>query len=40
MASTKAWEVSASIQLCCQDVQQGQEDINALKSALPESKET
>ncbi|CAM0876271.1 unnamed protein product [Alopecurus aequalis] len=39
MASTKAEELSASIQLCCRDVQQGQEDISALKSALSESQE-
>jgi kinesin family protein 15 len=39
MASTKAEELSASIQLCCRDVKQGQEDINALKSALSESQQ-
>ncbi|KAM0929537.1 hypothetical protein ACQ4PT_001586 [Festuca glaucescens] len=39
MASTKAEELSASIQLCCRDVQQGQEDMNALKSQLSESQE-
>ncbi|KAI4984891.1 hypothetical protein ZWY2020_017521 [Hordeum vulgare] len=39
MASTKAEELSSSIQLCCLDVQKEQEDINALKSALSESHE-
>ncbi|XP_047085992.1 kinesin-like protein KIN-12G [Lolium rigidum] len=39
MASTKAEELSASIQLCCRDVQQGQEDMNALKPQLSESQE-
>jgi hypothetical protein len=37
MDSTKAEEISASIQLCCWDVQQRPEDINTLKSALSES---
>uniref|UniRef100_A0A453LU12 Kinesin motor domain-containing protein n=1 Tax=Aegilops tauschii subsp. strangulata TaxID=200361 RepID=A0A453LU12_AEGTS len=39
MASTKAEELSSSIQLCCLDVQKEQEDINALKSALSASHE-
>ncbi|KAM3278130.1 hypothetical protein ACQJBY_045785 [Aegilops geniculata] len=39
MASTKAEELSSSIQLCCLDVQKAQEDISALKSALSESHE-
>uniref|UniRef100_A0ACD5WAD4 Uncharacterized protein n=1 Tax=Avena sativa TaxID=4498 RepID=A0ACD5WAD4_AVESA len=39
MASTRAEELSASIQLCCGDIQQGQEDINALKLSLSESQE-
>ncbi|XP_062212428.1 kinesin-like protein KIN-12G [Phragmites australis] len=39
MASSKAEELSASIQLHCLDMQHGQEDIKALKSAQSESRE-
>ncbi|KAL6637861.1 hypothetical protein ACP70R_025433 [Stipagrostis hirtigluma subsp. patula] len=39
MGSSKAEELSASIQLHRLDVQRGQEDINALKSVLSESQE-
>uniref|UniRef100_A0ACD6A7U1 Uncharacterized protein n=1 Tax=Avena sativa TaxID=4498 RepID=A0ACD6A7U1_AVESA len=39
VASTRAEELSASIQLYCGDIQQGQEEINALKSSLSESQE-
>ncbi|KAL6894094.1 hypothetical protein ACP4OV_008192 [Aristida adscensionis] len=39
MASSKAEELSANIQLRCLDMQHGQEDINALKSALLELQE-
>jgi kinesin family member 15 len=39
MASSKAEQISASIQLHCLDVQHGQEGINALKHALSESEE-
>ncbi|KAL5218738.1 hypothetical protein ABZP36_019422 [Zizania latifolia] len=40
MASTKAEELSASIQLCCLELQQDEKDINALKSELSQSQES